>query len=142
MYYWRVKLYDGDDLLVSPEVAEQFKRHIKEKKEHVDYRGALIAVKNISMIEETSDPLPSQTKKLKSGLATGPILNEKGEVRWHWAKKRVNNREWNSYYAQHPSYRLLRRTESGAEIAFKLPSHLTVGEDVQPVGSEELSLLG
>lgn len=141
MYYWRVKLYDGDDLLVSPQVAEQFKQHIKEKKEHVDYRGSLIAVKNISVIEETSDRIPDDTLKLDSGLAKGPILNERGEVRWHWAKKRVNNREWNSYYGQHPSYRLLQRTDNGAVVAFKKPLHTIATEGVEPVTEDELAKL-
>lgn len=144
MYFWRVLLIGGDEIQVTPDKAQKIKQALTNpgKSSHIGINGNMISISSISRVEETMDRLPQATKQIESGLATGPILNKKGEVKWHWAKKRINNREWNNYYGQHPSYRLLRMHDNGAEIAFKMPSHMSAREGVEPLTEDELRMLG
>jgi len=129
-YYYAIKRFKDEPLLVTPSIAMKIARAKAEGKESVIFKhegeDMLLDCRAISAVEETRQLIPkSNVYLLEEGENLGgppePILNMAGAVITNWYKKPVSGKEWNSYYSKMASYKLLAQEGGVHWIAWRKP---------------------
>jgi len=141
---WRIKWKDfhKDDLLITESQGKFLNKQLvldeatrgedRFTLNEIAYRyDAIDVVEPTNKREEDDIKLlfGSEAEELKSG----PLLDSEGYVIANWYKRDISSQEYEKYYAGHPSYYSLGRTDTGSiTIAFRRveemnsirPSHL------------------
>lgn len=123
-YYWHIELYSGEIIRVKPDMVKFVQNKINQGDGSIPTPTRSIIVKDIRDFR-MSDELYTDQKFIE-GAATAfnePQLNEEGAVLCRWVKKSVPRRQWDNYYKNIPSYKLLASDDSYVTIGFKLPLH-------------------
>jgi len=127
-YYWRIKWrdYNEQELLISEKQAQIINQNLtlENRPERFVINKIPYRYDAIDVVEPTTKKVEEDVKQLYAGgaerLKTGPILDEEGFVIANWYKRQVSSKEFEKYYANHPSYYTLERLDSGnIVIAFR-----------------------
>jgi len=129
-YKWRIKWKDfNEQELIISEAQGKFlnEKLIQDEKERGDrfvINGIPYLYSSINNVEPTTQKEDSDIKSLMAGtgaeLTSGPLIDNEGFVVTNWVKKLVSSKEYEGYYARHPSYYSLDRTDNGGiYIAFR-----------------------
>jgi hypothetical protein len=131
MYYWAIKWknYSVGDLLVTPKAKEFIEAQwILEPDQRASktfkYEGETYSYDSIDNITHTSKKINDFTKQLYSGQSLlqsrDPLVNEDGDVVTAWYKKLLTTKEYEGYYAKHPSYYTLDKGDGGIWVGMRL----------------------
>lgn len=108
-----VQFKDGKTLPVTDEKAQKIQNAIETKAEHLNIDGELYAVNFIAAVRnETHEERAESDSKARllqnSTQSHGEPENASGNaIRAHRVRKSVGAREYHTYYAKHPSYKLV-----------------------------------
>lgn len=130
MYYWRIKWkdYNEQELFISEAQGRYLNSQIildsSVRGERFTLNGIPYRYDSIDNVEPTTKRVESDIKELLAGagvpLESGPMLDPEGYVIANWYKRVIGSKEYEHYYAHHPSYYSLDRNETGnITIAFR-----------------------
>lgn len=129
-YYWRIKWkdYNEQELLVSEAQGKYLNEQLTTdpviRGDRFTLNGIAYRYDAIDNVEPTTKRVEDKVKALYAGraeeLKTGPLIDTEGYVVTNWYKKVISSKEYEKYYANHPSYYTLDRADTGnVTIAFR-----------------------
>jgi len=147
-YYWRIKWkdYNEQELLISEKQAQVINQNLvlENRPERFVINKIPYRYDAIDVVEPTTKKVLDDVKALYAGTAeklkTGPIIDEEGDVIANWYKKTISSKEYEKYYAGHPSYYTIGRNDSGnVIIAFRKAEEYNGNraEDIEICTAEE-----
>lgn len=155
MYYWAVKWksFDEDDLLVSVNQKDYIETEWgKDPKDRVSQtfkiKGEIYSYGSIERIVQTTKRiLDSQKLLYAAGEAMTrkktPLINEDGDVVTAWYKRYISNKEYESYYAKNPTYKMVEKEDGGVWVGFRKVIHENedISTDIEPCTEDEANRL-
>lgn len=125
MNYWKLLMWDGEEVKVKPENVEFIQAKLDQGEGFIKTPNRSIAVKNIKDFIESDEIYTDQKLLESSAQAFGEaIYNDDGSIIFRWVKKSVPKRQYYKYYAPTPGYRRLSEEENYVTVMWKQPVHL------------------
>lgn len=147
-YYWKLVLWDGEEIRVKPQAVDAVKAKLATGSGHIITTSRTFAVKDIRSFEQTAEKYnngvkvisdPQIRKEALSAFDTGPD-NDK-PIPAQAVKKMVSRKEYQSFYSKSPGYVLLGDNGSSVEVGFIVPSHLIDPSRVTVCNEKESSIV-
>jgi hypothetical protein len=155
MYYWAIKWksFNEDELLVSEKQKEYIEAEWNKSKEA--RTSQTFKIKGETYSYDSIERIISTTKKIldsqKLLYAAGqdltrkkqPLVNEDGDVVTSWYKRYVSDKEYNTKYNGHSSYKIIGKEDGGIWIGFRkiMYDMDDMADDIEPCTEEEANRL-
>lgn len=136
-FYWKLILWDSEEIKVKPENAKLIQDKIATGVGAINTPNRSIVVKSIKDFVETSERYIDQ-KLLEDGqTAFGEPLVIDDAVMCRWVKKSVTKREYNKYYSPHQAYRKLSDNDNYIIVTWRQPIHQIDKERMEELSPED-----
>jgi hypothetical protein len=121
-YYYAIKRYKDDDVLITKEQANQVTHELSRGAEFIVLNNQMIAKGDVRGVEETETLIPTQALIGDGSIShkIEPLYNLDGSVNFDWYRKRVSNKMWDKFYSVSPGYHLLNRDDGAVVVGFRI----------------------
>ena len=140
-YYWELITKEGARLEIRPDQVDKIR---KQRAEGVVKTNTLgdIASYQIQHFRPTSKIYNPQPLLEDAAQAFNePVVREDGSILCRWVKKPVTYAEWAKHHGALPGYRKLKDAGGMMMVAFLLPVHVKLEDNVSIMSVDEIKSL-